>query len=198
MSCDPTTLLSDAKCFLCLTQQQLLAVQALLLCQISQSGVLFASTSSAGPAGTTDETNIIGSGVGSLTIPANSVSVGSTFRITMQADWDTTGSNLLELLAIRMGGDHLVSGSVPLIAANQLAFVSLTVLFTFRSIGVAGSLAATVSLTVAGTYDPGEILENRPNPLTVNTTQSMTISATAILSSDLSSFRCHNFVIERL
>lgn len=39
MACDPNQLLADAKCFQCMSHQQLQMVIASLLCQISTGGV---------------------------------------------------------------------------------------------------------------------------------------------------------------
>ncbi len=55
-SCDPATLLLDAKCFICLTPQQQMAIQTQLLCEILQG---------AGPTETCIEC-----GVGAPTDPA--------------------------------------------------------------------------------------------------------------------------------
>ena len=38
MACDPSTLSNDARCFLCLNLQQLLAIQTYLLCNLASAG----------------------------------------------------------------------------------------------------------------------------------------------------------------
>lgn len=38
MNCDPTTLAEAAKCLVCLSEKQLMAINAYLLCQITNNG----------------------------------------------------------------------------------------------------------------------------------------------------------------
>ena len=86
---------------------------------------------------TTSEGTIIGSGVGTLSVPANGFSVGDSFTVVMSGH---LGANNNDDLTIRIKSGSVVLGTIGpinLSAATNKHF-KLNVYFTIRSIGAAG------------------------------------------------------------
>jgi len=218
MNCDPKELANAARCFeTCIPPGMQAAVQNYLLCQVAELAesiqlaqsnqaicerLLFASIADAGPSLTTDETSLIGPGVGSIIIPANSVEVGTTFRVNARGTWarsNGASSGSIDLVTFGLNASSFVSGGIPVVLSNDLCWLNFELFFTFRAIGVAGKAASTISACLAGTWEPGEIIENGgTNPITVNTTIPQTLFATMVLNSDADKYTCINFTFERL
>ena len=100
---------------------------------------------------TTDETNLLGTGVGSLTVPANSFQVGSSYNFKMGGIVSNNGGSdtiRIRVEAVNGGspvalGDSGVQGMPSL--TNETFFLDLN--FTIRSIGGQG----TASILTYGT-----------------------------------------------
>jgi len=149
---------------------------------------LFAQTASSTTiTATTSELTLIGSGVGSLTVPANGFQVGDSFRLDMGGVMSAHNGNTITI--------KLKSGSVILGSSGALTMPSitnqvwyLTTTFTIRAIGAAG-VASIVSLSqfhilkaASGTQEG--FAWNVVNSTTFDTTTSNTLNITAQFSTN--------------
>jgi hypothetical protein len=74
------------------------------------ASTLFSSTATVTVAATTVETSIIGSGSGSLTLPANYLTAGKTIRFSLRGLYSTPTLSVGNILVkIKLGGSTLAS-----------------------------------------------------------------------------------------
>ena len=142
------------------------------------SNTLFTQTADATVSNTTTETTLIGSGTGTVTLPANFITVGKTFRIRMwglssQAVGNTT-------LKIKLGSVVLAStGAVAVIIASD-ALIQLEAYFTCRSTGGSGTVYSQGIATIGATsVQP----MTNVSVATIDTTISNAIDVTITMSS---------------
>lgn len=109
---------------------------------------LFAQTLQSTPVtNTTVETSLIGSGVGTLSVPANAFQVGDSYRAKFSGRISAANNNTLEL-RVKAGSILLAdTGIITLPSITNLNY-TLEIDFTIRALGVAG-LASIVS---SGTF----------------------------------------------
>ena len=99
---------------------------------------LFAQTSNSVPvSGTTNEGSIIGTGVGTLSVPASGFSIGDSFNVTVMGHLSAKNN---DELTIRIKADSLILGTVGPITMSQTTdeHFDLQLYFTIRAIGGAG------------------------------------------------------------
>jgi len=104
--------------------------------------VLFQQTADKTVIDTVTETTLLATGVGTMTLPANIVKVGSSFRINMQGRISDTATPTLEF-KIKLGGITVVStGAITLGAVSDDHWI---LIFTgvVRSVGTTGTLMGT-------------------------------------------------------
>ena len=114
--------------------------------------VLFTQTADQTVANTATETTLFGTGVGSLTLPANFFVVGRTIRVYMVGYVSDTGSPTMgvrlrlgtAVLAIAQSGTIVLSGTRPFI---------IEALLTCRTTGATGAFMAQISQRFASTGD---------------------------------------------
>lgn len=145
--------------------------------------VLFTQTSDATVTNTTNETTIIGTGVGSLTLPADFLIVGRTIRLRVGGVYTTPAiATPSVLIKVKVGTAIVatVTTSGLLSGATNLEFDG-EVLVTCRSTGSSGSVAThgdiEYSTGVGGTISV-DSLNNAGAVTTVNTTLSNVINVT--------------------
>ena len=94
------------------------------------SGVIFNQTSSVTVANTTGETNLLGTGIGSATLPANFVTLGRSIRVKSYGYISTGAANTSATLRIYVGSATILTstGSLPSGLSNALVEFD----FTFR------------------------------------------------------------------
>lgn len=105
---------------------------------------LFAQTADGAPVtGTAVETTIIGTGVGSLSIPANGFSVGDSFTCALDGLISCVGSATLHVRVKTLSGAILAdTGIIDMEAATSKSWL-LNLYFTIRNIG--GTTVASIS-----------------------------------------------------
>lgn len=149
----------------------------------SSSKDLYVATASGTVASTTSETTIIGSGVGSLTLPANFLTVGKALRVRVLGVWGTTIVAPTINIKFKLGSTVIVAtGAVtaPTSLSNQ--WFEVIVELTCRTTGASGTviaqgafLNAEASATfVAFAYPMSETSTN-----TVDTTGTLAVDVTA-------------------
>lgn len=114
---------------------------------LSRGGLygLFAQTGNSVPVtGTTVESTLINSGVGTLSVPANGFSVGDSFRAVM-AGILNVGNNQTIRVRVKAGSIVLLDSGAQSITNITNDVFSLNIDFTIRQIGAAG-IASIVSL----------------------------------------------------
>lgn len=142
--------------------------QALFTRQNSLNGalpqVIFTSTASATVANTVTATSVIGTGVGTKTLPANWAVVGKQLVIDFDGIVSNTGSPTINI-DVRLGSTVIAtSGAITTPSNVTNTKVSGRVLLTFRTIGATGTVigggvaiidkagtATTVQITATGT-----------------------------------------------
>ena len=103
------------------------------------SGILYVGTSTVTVENSTTETSMLGTGVGSATLPADFAVVGRTIRVRSHgfiSDTDTPSSTL----KIKLGSVTLITSTGTLPSGLSNAEVTFEFVFTFRSIGATGTV----------------------------------------------------------
>ena len=103
------------------------------------SGILYVGTSTVTVANSTTETSMLGTGVGSATLPANFAVVGRTIRVRSHgfiSDTATPSSTI----KIKLGSVTLITSTGTLPSGLSNAEVTFEFVFTFRSIGATGTV----------------------------------------------------------
>ncbi len=155
---------------------------------------LFAQTSDGTTvSGTTSETTIIGSGVGSLSVPASGFSVGDSFRCIVSGD---LGANNNDTLTLRVKTDSVVlgtTGAINLPGVTNKHF-NFDIHFTIREIG--GTSVASIISVGFFTFnkDASAGFEGGSFSTLNNTTFDTTISNTLDITAQFSSTNAANFI----
>lgn len=107
---------------------------------------LFAQTQSSTPvSGTNVETSLISSGIGTLTVPANSFKVGDSFSAALIGHLSCVGTATLHIRIKTLGGVLLADTGVIAMSLTTTKHWKLDINFTIRSLG-----AATVASIASG------------------------------------------------
>lgn len=159
---------------------------------------LFAQTASSTPiTGTIVETSLITSGVGTLTVPANTFNVGDSFHAKLIGHISCVGTAILEI--------RVKSGSILLADTGSIALDTSTnkhweidVYFTVRSLG-----AATVASIASGglfSYikNSGTNFEGTDFSIINNTTFDTTISNTLDITAQWNSTNAGNSIYSEI
>jgi hypothetical protein len=155
---------------------------------------LFSQTSdSVVVSGTTSETTIIGSGVGTLSVPASGFSVGDSFRCVVSGD---LGANNNDTLTLRVKSDSVVlgtTGAINLPGVTNKHF-NFEINFTIRQIGSTG----VASILSVGFFtfnkDASAGFEGGSFSSLNNTTFDTTVSNTLDITAQFSSTNVANFI----
>lgn len=128
--------------------------------------------------GATQTGPLIGTGIGSLTVPANGFSIGDSFKLNMGGHLDALNNKKLAITIF-------TTGSVILASTNQITMPTCTdehwnleIVFTVRSVGAAGVASIVSSGYFMYTKDAGNTYEGENFSLINNTTFDTTISNT--------------------
>jgi hypothetical protein len=155
---------------------------------------LFAQTSdSTTVSGTTSETTIIGSGIGSLSVPPNGFSVGDSFRCIVSGDLGAHNNDTLTL-RVKSGSVLLgTTGSITLPGVTNKHF-NFDIHFTIRQVGAAG-VASLISVGFF-TYnkDASVSFEGGSFSSLNNTTFDTTVSNILDITAQFSSTNSANFI----
>lgn len=106
--------------------------------QSKVQGVTFTQTADKVIANTTTETTMFGTGVGSLTVPANSLVAGRTYRIKMKGYASGTNGDT-SAIKVKLGGAELASSTATWQTLTDVNF-ALEFDFTCRTTGATGTV----------------------------------------------------------
>ena len=118
------------------------------LTPISVTQVTFTQTANQTVGNTTTETTMFGSGVGSLSIPANTLIVGRTYRIKLKGYASGTNGDT-STLKVKLGSVELVSSVGTWQTLTDIGF-TLEFDFTCRTTGTTGTVAGNGYSLVSG------------------------------------------------
>jgi hypothetical protein len=159
---------------------------------------LFAQTVDSTPVtATAVETTIIGSGVGTLSIPANAFSIGDSFLCGLDGIISCTSASTIHIRIKTSSGAVLAdTGIIDLAAATNKAWI-MNLYFTIRTLGTAG----TASISSGGLFsyirNGGTQFEGY-NLSTLNaTTFDTTISNTLVITAQWDNASANNSITSR-
>lgn len=133
----------------------------------------------------TSSISIMGTGTGSLTLAANSLSVGQVITLHGFAQVSTAASSPGTLgFNPRIGGTGWSTTSTPTVSLTNSVY-EITMTFTVTATGTSGSVFPTLTIFPHGSSSPISILAG--SPLTVNTTGTLAIDLFADWSTASSS-----------
>ncbi|MBI3308224.1 MAG: hypothetical protein HYZ79_02495, partial [Candidatus Melainabacteria bacterium] len=169
---------------------------------IPASSTLFASTANVSIDGmSSTETSIIGSGVGSLTIGANTLSVGDTLRIKAAGQYNTDGAAGSGTIKLKFGGTTLITSTTQALPNQITGSWSIDCIVTIRAIGASGTAqprGLTILSTTSGTVSS---IDMGVNSTTVDTTAANAVDLTWQWSGSHDggeTWTCTNFTLEKL
>lgn len=141
----------------------------------------FAQTATVSVSGTNDETTLVGSGVGSLTIPSSAWHVGKTYRVTIAGRYTSDADNPMSLHPRLKLGSVVIAEKNTFIGSSQDEQWRVVVEFTCRSTGSSGTI-----ITFGTLWNQNSVNEfsNGTSTSTINMTTNQTIDVTGILSDD--------------
>jgi hypothetical protein len=169
---------------------------------IRVSGTMFTQTANAQVQNTVTETSLIGTGIGSNTIKANSSGIGTTYRLSMWGYISNTGSPFAQI-KIKIGSvvifDTTSSGMFA-ITGNQNFKVSA--LFTVRSLGASGTVIGQGEFEYATSASTQYqiLFQTNTATSTIDTTTDQTIDVTFTwnTANASNSINSTNYLLERL
>lgn len=166
----------------------------------SSNGTIFAMTTSSSVTNSTSETDVVGTGQGTRTLPANYLQPGKTLRLKASGIYSTNSTSPGVLtFKFKLGSTVIVStASLPLVASQTNQLWSFGVALTVRSAGSSGTVFANTSF---GMFDSTNSFRTFPMTMTgattVDTTVSQLVSITAQFgtASSNNSLTTTNFVV---
>ena len=145
-------------------------------------GGLYSQTAqSAAIAATVAESSLIGTGVGSLTVPANGFVVGDSFHAKLFGEVTAANAETLQI-RVKSGSVALADFGAYIMPSTSSRSYELNITFTIRAIGAAGVAAIAANGTFSFTHGGGNTFEankvNTVNSTTFDTTASNTLGIT--------------------
>ena len=152
---------------------------------------------------TTTESTILGTGTGSLTLAANNLVVGKTYRLTIRGNIQGAGTRLFK---IKLGSTVLAQSSAVSapFGGTSNALFEMQAMFTCYSTGASGSVWAHGKVWIQDNNDTSNFgfMQNLVSTAaaTINTTTSNVFDATMTMGTATSGFRIntHTAVLEAL
>jgi hypothetical protein len=185
---------SDGQVYYNSTQKALVA-QVDGMAQV-QPGVMFTQTAGVTVANTTTETTLLGGGIGTLTLPVNSLVIGKTVRIRAAGKVSTTGTPTL-LFNFKLGATVIVTtGAVATGSGLANAGWNLDLVMTCRTTGGTGTVIADGTANVSTTVEP--LVSTATTTIDTTATQAISVTATWGTAAAGNTITCDAFSIEVL
>lgn len=161
------------------------------------SGLTFVATASVTVADTTNETTLIGSGIGNLTLPANFYRVGKVLRIKAAGMVSNTGTPNLTITAKHGATVTGSTGGVATEVGLSNTGWTCEVIHVCRTVGGSGTVMSQ------GVFNYGantQVVMANSGAITIDTTttQALNLTATWGTQSASNTISCHEFLIEIL
>lgn len=119
---------------------------------------LFAQTADGPTVGGTLSSTVVGTGVGSLSVPRNYFKVGDSFRATLMGHITCANNEIIVVKTVCSTGSLSSTGAIQLKAATNKHW-QLDVVFTIRAIGGPGVASILSAGQFTYTQDPSENFE---------------------------------------
>lgn len=143
--------------------------------------------------GTTSETTIVGSGIGTLTVPANGFSIGDSFTLKMFGDLGAQNNDTLQIKvksgSVILGDTGLVT--MPTITDNHFM---LDIGFTIRATGSTGNASILSSGFFTFITDSSNSYDAQGFTTVNNTTFDTTSSNTLDITAQFNTTNASNFI----
>lgn len=155
----------------------------------STATTLFTSTATQTVAATTSETSIIGSGQGTLTLPANYLTPGKSVRFSIRGLYSTPALSIGNILVtVKLGGTTLASATANALAttASNLGYEGGCII-TCRTAGVTGTviIMGGIYYGVGNNLAPFSLaINNGTSTTTVDTTSALAFDTTVTWSNN--------------
>lgn len=118
-------------------------------------GTIFTATADKNINTTAAETTLFGTGVGTLTLPANFWAIGKTVRVTMRGYWSQTNLSPTRTLKVKLGAVAVCSTALVVNASTVTdKGWSVDVLVTCRTLGVTGTVMGQGIANLEGNAAP--------------------------------------------
>jgi hypothetical protein len=152
---------------------------------------------------TTVETSLVGTGVGTLTVPANAFKVGDSFTVKMCGRLSCANN---ETIHIRLKSDGVVIADAGIFQMKQVTgkYFELITDFTITKIGAAGVAELFVNGQYAYNQDANTQLDGVNFALISNTTfdttvvNSLSVTAQWGLAKTANSIQSQNFILQKV
>ena len=156
---------------------------------------LFAQTgNSTAVSATTVETTIVGAGVGTLTVPANTFSIGDSFSAVLIGHLSCVGTATLQIRVKTTTGILLADTGVMDMDASTNKHWKLDVNFTVRTLGAATVASIASGGLFAYTKNSGFNFEGVNFSVVNNTTFDTTISNTLVVTAEWNTNNAGNYI----
>ncbi len=161
-------------------------------------GTIFSQTSDVTVANTMTETDLNGSGVGTLTLPANILTVGRTVRIAVKGFHSSSGVVTAQV-KVKLGSTVILDTGANNSGNDTNAGIEVFGLFTCRTTGGSGTISAQGWYQELGTT-PSFFQMVNTSDITIDTTASQAITVTFQwgAASALDTITATNLVVEVL
>lgn len=141
--------------------------------------VLFTQTANATVANTVAETTIIGSGVGSLTLPANFLTVGRTIHFRLWGIYSTDAAAPTLNVNVKLGGTTIMTTTA----------IAATAAMTNRGLTIHGMITCRTTGATGTVFGQGQCEQNNANTNSqardMENTATVTVDTTAALTFDI-------------
>lgn len=160
---------------------------------------IFTPTASKTIASSVAETSLFGTGLGSLTIPANFLIVGRSLRVKLFGYFGTTGTPTLNIKALLGGSTVCSTGAIATSGTISNRYWEAEIVLTCRTIGVSGTVIGQGLFTYDNSTQAGKAVGLVATATTtVNTTGTLALDVTATwgASSASNTITCTNATVE--
>jgi hypothetical protein len=159
---------------------------------------LYAATANSTPiTGTTAELSLVGAGVGTLSVPANTFKVGDSFHAKLIGHISCVGSANLDI-RVKSGSVLLADTTVVNLSAATNKHWEINIYFTIRSIGTAGVASLVSGGLFSYTKNSGTNFEGTNFSIINNTTFDTTISNTLNITAQWNTNNAGNSIYSEL
>jgi hypothetical protein len=165
--------------------------------QLKEVG-LFAQTASSTPiTATTTETSLIGTGQGTLTVPANKFAVGNSYHAKLIGHLSCGNNETIQIKAKSNGNTLGDTGIITLSTATTKHW-ELNVYFTIRALGVATVASIASGGVFSYTKNAGTSFEGTNFSIIENTTFDTTINNTLTITAQWGSTNAANTIYSEI
>jgi hypothetical protein len=145
------------------------------------SSAIFTQTDTATVSNSTSEDSIFSTGRGSLSLPANFLTVGKTLKIKLMG-WINATSNPNLTLRLKYGTTDISSDTHAMTSTDSNSVFTLEYIVTCRTVGASGTVFVQGTVTYERTDDLHQILNAKTATVTIDTTAAEAIDMTAEFS----------------